>query len=355
MKDAIRVLLVDDSAVVRGMLTRVLEADPDIRVAGSAMHGRMALDWLRRHPVDVVVLDVEMPVLDGLQTLLQLQSEFPQLPVIMASSMTVKGAETTVRALKLGAAGCIAKPRTGSVQASMQQLATELNPLVKTLGARRPVGEIAGAAARTPREAGTTPDDSTYHIVVIGASTGGPNALTRVLTRLPEDFTLPICIVQHMPPTFTPLLAAHLEKDTGRPCREAIAGELLQSGRMYVAPGDYHLSLCRQHGRILTMLDHGSQQHYCRPSVNPLFQTASRLYGAAVLAVMLTGMGEDGLEGAREVVARNGYLIAQDKASSVVWGMPGAVVRERLAHRVLPLDEIAAEMRRVGMQQVVRT
>jgi two-component system, chemotaxis family, protein-glutamate methylesterase/glutaminase len=338
----IKVLVVDDSAVVRGLLVRALKSESVIEVVGTAMHGLAAISALKKQPADVVVLDVEMPVMDGLTALPHILSEFPHTRVIMASALTQEGAEPTVRALALGAAGCIAKPSAQSISASIEQLGNELVSLVKVLGQSLVSGRAAphhtppAAPVQPTREARFRPG-----LIVVGSSTGGPNALSYVLSELSDDVQCPILLVQHMPPTFTPMLARHLEKDSGRPCQEAVSGGLIERGRIYVAPGDYHLSIGRSEGRMITLLDHGPPQHFCRPSVNPLFLTAARHYGHHVLAVMLTGMGEDGIEGTREVAAKSGYIIAQDEASSVVWGMPGAVVREGLADEILPLNLIA--------------
>lgn len=358
-----RVLIVDDSAVVRGLLSRALQSDPQIEIAATAMHGQAALTHLRKMPIDVVVMDVEMPVMDGLTALGVMLKEFPKLPVVMASSLTQAGAETTVKALALGAAGCIAKPATSSASESISLLVNELVPMLKALGRKSPEGSSPVTPTGTVRSAVGTPNASmsraaastpvrslkefTPHIVVIGTSTGGPRALTEVLTQLDRRFTLPILIVQHMPPLFTPLLARRLELDCGRPCAEGVNGGAIERGHIYIAPGDYHMEITRKGDRMVTVLHQHEQEHYCRPSVNPLFRTAAQWYGSSVLAVMMTGMGDDGIEGTRDIVARNGYVIAQDQASSVVWGMPGAVVREGLAHQVLPLDLIAPTLNRI--------
>lgn len=351
--ERIRVLVVDDSAVVRGLLTRALESDPEIVVAGTAMHGELALAYLKRHTADVVVMDVEMPVMDGLTTLRHLQKEFPRVRVIMASSLTKKGAQTTVEALSLGAAGCIAKPEARNTAESIDELVRELVPLVKALGNanltapavsfHRPVAPMKPSRPAVPPQ-----------IVVIGSSTGGPNALHEVLTMLPKDFPLPIVIVQHMPPMFTPMLAKHLEKDTGRPCAEAVDGQPIERGRTYVAPGNFHVVVEKRGDRMITLLNQNPQEHYCRPSVNPLFRSVADWYGKTAVSVMLTGMGDDGIEGTRAIHERGGYVIAQDEATSVVWGMPGAVVRENLAHEVLPLSAIARAIQRVSTSEVCR-
>ncbi len=339
---AIQVLVVDDSAVVRGLLVRTLETDPQIAIAGTAMHGEAALRILRAKPVDVVMLDVEMPVMDGLTALPQILREFPHARVIMVSALTSEGAETTVRALALGAAGCIAKPVAHSVHEGIDQLARELLPLVKALAGAggstaAPAVNRLPAATRASRMRATIPPE----VIVVGSSTGGPNALSKLLSDLPANFQVPIFIAQHMPPTFTPMLARHLEKDGRRPCREAVHGEAIGRAQTYLAPGDFHLQLERTGRQVITVLNQDPAEHFCRPSVNPLFRSAVSCYGNRVLGVMLTGMGDDGIEGTRQLVASGGQMIAQDEASSVVWGMPGAVVREGLADLVLPLSQIA--------------
>lgn len=346
----IQVLIVDDSAVVRGLLARALETDPEITISGTAVHGALALSWMRKHPVDVVILDVEMPVMDGLTALGHIQNEFPNVRVVMASGLTYQGAETTVKALALalGAAGCIAKPAAGSMAESIQKLVAEMVPLVKALG--KSWKPSSGKTA--PRPLGITKTKVAPKILVIGASTSGPRALSEVLTGLPQDFRLPILIVQHMPPLFTPMLAKHIGQDTGRPCQEAVHGQPIERNHTYVAPGDFHVAVEKRGDRMVTVLNQAEPEHFCRPSVNPLFRSAAEWYGKSVLGVMLTGMGEDGIEGTRLLVERGGTMIVQDEATSVVWGMPAAVVREDLAHQVLPLSQIADAIQRLSLQKV---
>jgi two-component system chemotaxis response regulator CheB len=341
VSDPIQVLVVDDSAVVRGLLVSALSNVPEIKVVGTAMHGETALKQLRAQSVDVVLLDVEMPVMDGLTALPRILAEFPDTRVVMVSSLTQSGAASTVRALALGAAACIAKPVTSSVSQTVEKLAAELVPLVKALG-RSTVCQLvpnappnSGRARRLPA-ARAAPD-----LIVIGSSTGGPNALSSVLTDLTPDVSCPILIVQHMPPTFTSMLAKHLEKDSGRPCQEAVPGGIVEQGKIYVAPGDFHLAIDRESNQLVTTLNQGPPQHFCRPSVNPLFLSAAEHCGNRTLAVMLTGMGDDGIEGTREIDRRGGTILIQDEATSVVWGMPGAVARAGLADEILPLGCIA--------------
>lgn len=354
----IRVLIVDDSAVVRGLLARALETDSAITVCGTAMHGESALKFMHKNPVDVVILDIEMPVMDGLTALKRIQVEFPTVRVVMASSLTYQGAKTTIEALSLGAAGCIAKPQAKSTAESIEQLVQELVPLVRALGSPK---RAAPARAAADRGTAATPPNARVRpivqpaILVIGSSTGGPQALREVLTGLPTDFALPTIIVQHMPPLFTPMLAKHIAKDSGRPTTEATDGGLIERGHTYVAPGDYHVVIDKHDDRMVMTLNQNEPEHYCRPSVNTVFRSAAEWYGKTVLAVMLTGMGDDGIEGTRLIVENEGYVITQDEESSVVWGMPGAVARENLADEILPLGKIAAAINKVCSREFCRT
>lgn len=349
----IQVLVVDDSAVVRGLLNRSLEGEADYEVAGSVRHGEDALLWLQRHHADVMLLDVEMPVMDGLTTLKCVQQLYPELPVIMVSAVTESGAESTLQALAMGAVACVAKPHAQNTAACVAQLATELVPLIRELvgsGPQRPQKSSSRSGSvsnRTTQPVSvvrpqTRDHNEPFHpeVIVIGSSTGGPRALSDVLVSIPSSVDLPILIVQHMPPMFTPMLAKHLSTDSGRPGQEARNGEALQEGTIYVAPGDWHVELSRHEGRLFTQLHQGPAEHFCRPSVNPLFRSAAACCRSSVLAIMLTGMGSDGLEGTEDIRAAGGYVIAQDEASSVVWGMPGAIVNAGLADQILPLDRI---------------
>lgn len=354
--DPVKVLVVDDSAVVRGLLARAVESDPDIRLLGTAMHGQLALTALRKEAADVVVLDVEMPVMDGLTALRHIQQEFPRTKVVMASGSTYDGAETTMKALALGAAGCVAKPVTGSTSASIEQVTRELLPLIKALkpASRGDAAHVAPTRPQSPPVplAPAQRGRKTPTVLVIGSSTGGPQALRAVLCGLPRDYPLPILVTQHMPPLFTPMLAKHLGMDTGRPAHEGAEGMLIERNHTYVAPGDFHMEITKRDDRMALRLTQAPPEHFCRPSVNPMFRTAAEWYGSGVLSVMLTGMGDDGIEGTRAVVDRGGYMIAQDEASSVVWGMPGAVVRAGLAHEVLPVSEIAGAILRRSLLEV---
>ncbi len=362
----IHVLVVDDSVVTRGLLTRALQSDPEIIVSGSAGNGQTALNQLRKQHFDLVIMDVEMPILDGLETLKVMQQEFPKIPVVMASTLTKQGTATTIKALAIGAAGCIEKPKANSATEAIQLLAAQVIPLVKSLSGRK--------AARAPRPVtdlsstskNTSPSSPVHmrtreaclhkkpHVIVIGSSTGGPQALSRVMTQLSPKIQQPILVTQHMPAAFTPMLAEHIARDSKRPAKEAEDGETLQAGHIYVAPGNFHMYLQRQNLNVVVRLNQDPPEHYCRPSVNPLFRSAADVFGERVLAVMLTGMGEDGIEGTRQIYDRGGIVIAQDEATSVVWGMPGAVVKADLAHEVLPISEISHKISELAQQELIK-
>ena len=343
MSRPVQVMVVDDSAVVRGLLVSALSNDPGINVVATAMHGEAALKQLRGQSIDVVLLDVEMPVMDGLTALPRILAEYPDVRVVMVSSLTQSGAASTVRALALGAAGCIAKPATGSIAQAMEQLTAELVPLVKALG--RPEERRTEPTPQAPR-APVVRSPAARHIapqvIVIGSSTGGPNALSTLFKDLSPDVSQPILIVQHMPATFTTMLAKHLEKDSGRPCQEAVSGGVVERGRIYVAPGDFHMVVeAKDRGEKVVRLTKTPPENFCRPSVDPMLRSLAQIYGARVLTLILTGMGHDGLNGGRAVVNGGGTMVAQDEATSVVWGMPGAVATAGLCSAVLALDEIA--------------
>ncbi|MFH1301268.1 MAG: chemotaxis response regulator protein-glutamate methylesterase [Planctomycetota bacterium] len=340
----IKVLLVDDSAVIRGLMTQAINLDAGIKVVGSAMHGQTALTWLKNNQADVIVLDVEMPVMDGITCLKQLKQDYPDIPVIMASSLTRAGAEVTLQALDLGAAGCIPKPIATNAAEAIAQVAQDLIPLIKALaGVAKPVSS-SHTVLRT--KAAVHPA-KTPMILVVGSSTGGPNALKTMLSAIPKNFTIPILIAQHMPPVFTRTLAEHIERETKRPTAEAVDGAQIERGHIYIAPGDYHMVIDKQNDRMVIRLNQNAPEHFCRPSVNPLYASAAQWYGSSVLAVMLTGMGDDGIEGAKSISERKGYIIAQDEQSSVVWGMPGAIANAGLANQILPLRNIAPELARL--------
>jgi len=357
---AIRVMLVDDSAVVRGLLSRALEAEPGIRVTASVADGRMAIDTLRRRPVDVIVLDIEMPVMDGLTALPKLLEVSPNTPVIMASTLTQRNADISLRALRAGASDYLAKPSSGLALQSTESFRRELVAKVKALAPKagrsataRPApsalrGRAPEASARVARPAGLRPVPAGFRprVIAVGSSTGGPQALFEVLGSLGGTVDLPVLITQHMPATFTAILAQHLSRHCGFDAAEARDGEAVTAGRVYVAPGDWHMTVERAAGGLRIRLLQTPPENFCRPSVDPMLRSLVGCCGAGVLAVILTGMGQDGLAGCRAVVEGGGAVIAQDEATSVVWGMPGAVATAGLASSILPIRDIGPAVRR---------
>lgn len=340
----IRVLVVDDSAVARRVLARVLESDPEIEIAGFAISGVALLSKLDVLKPDVVILDVEMPDMDGLTALRHIRAKSRNLPVIMFSSLTEKGASTTVQALLLGANDYLPKPKSAtSLEESIDIIRKELIPKIKALGRKktlppqptRPQPSTPSAPLSFKRRAGAN-----VEIIAIGSSTGGPNALAYIIKQLPSYITVPIVIVQHMPPVFTTMLAKHLQMMTSMPVNEAYEGAQLNPGSIWIAPGDYHMVVERKGIKPYLHLLQTEPENFCRPSVDPLFRSVAKLYGPTVLGVILTGMGHDGLDGTRQIKETGGFVIAQDEATSVVWGMPGAVVQAGLADLVLPLEKI---------------
>lgn len=354
-----RVMIVDDSTVSRALMSRWIEESGAGRVVITASNGRAAVEALASQRVDVVVLDIEMPEVDGLTALPRLLAAQPGVQVLMASTLSQAGASATLKALRLGAADAIGKPRAGWAMAAGNDFRTELAAKVRALGAvaRRQPGELAPGGppafeASDPPPVCAPTSSARPAAIVIGASTGGPNALFRLVELLPARLDVPIFVTQHMPPTFTTLLAEHLARHARRPAIEGEDGMLAVAGHVYIAPGGRHMEVTGKPGRAYLLVTDGEPENFCRPSVNPLMRSASRVYGAATLGIMLTGMGSDGLEGAREVVRAGGTMIAQDQSTSVVWGMPGAVARAGLASHILPIDDIAAVVaRRLGLPE----
>lgn len=338
----IRALVVDDSAVLRRLISNVLASDPDIEVVGTAVDGLDAIEKVDLLRPDVVTLDVEMPRLDGLGAVKEISARHPRLPVIMFSTLTEKGASATLQALSNGASDYVAKP-TGatSFADALDIVKDELLPRVKALTAAR---RMSAAASTTPRPRPTPAVRAMPEVLVIACSTGGPDALSRVLAGVPASFGVPVLVTQHMPPVFTTQFAERLDRVSPLAVREAVDGEVVRRGEVLVAPGDFHLRLSRSAGTVRANLDQGARENFCRPAADPLLRSAAQVYGAGVLCLVLTGMGSDGLEGARVVVEKGGRVVVQDEATSVVWGMPGAVATAGLAHEVLPLDAIAPRL-----------
>jgi two-component system chemotaxis response regulator CheB len=355
----IRVLITDDSVVVRRMVSDVLASDPALEVVGTAATGRIALAKIPQVNPDVIILDVEMPEMDGLQTLAAIRQTYPRLPVIMFSTQTVRGATATLDALALGATDYVAKPaNVGSVVVAKQRISEQLIPKIKffcwgTTGETRPPSRIMpsplrqaspNAIAGVPGGGEVRPSAPRVEIVAIGVSTGGPNALAALLPTFPADLPVPVVIVQHMPPVFTRLLAERLATQAKVRVAEGINGGRLEPGQIWLAPGGYHMAVTRDALGGKLRLNEDPPENSCRPAVDVLFRSVADAYGAGALAVVLTGMGQDGLRGCEAVREVGGQVLAQDEASSVVWGMPGFVVRAGLADRVVPLSQMGPEI-----------
>ncbi len=332
-------MVCDDSAVIRGAITRMLEADPGVRVVAKAANGQQAVEALQRMAIDVVVLDIEMPVMDGMQALPLLLRTDPGLKVVMASTLTTRGAEIALRALRLGAADYLPKPSSTGLTPD-DRFQRELLEKVKGLARQR---------RRGPRPTATVPLRPVSllpaRLLAIGSSTGGPQALFTLVQGLGRQIDVPVVLTQHMPPTFTPILADHINRLDGLGCAEAKDGEPLLKGRIYLAPGDRHLMVEGRPGALRARLTMDPPENFCRPSVDPMLRSATSACEGRVLVAMLTGMGHDGLAGTRQVVDAGGTAIAQDEATSVVWGMPGAIAQAGLCHAVLPLPALAGKLR----------
>ncbi len=344
----IRVLVVDDSIVIRRLLTEVLSQDPDIELAGTAPNGRIALAKLPQLNPDLVTLDIEMPDLSGIDTLPLLRQAYPKLPVIMFSTLTERGALATLDALSRGASDYVTKPaNVGSVAAGMQSVRDQLIPKIKALCAP-PTPRVAAQVKLNAVQRGENRTPARCDVVVIGSSTGGPQALSKVLCELPANFPVPIVVVQHMPPVFTNHLANRLHQAGSLEVREARNGDLVQPGLVLIAPGNFHLQLVRQGTQIRAFTNQQPPENSCRPAVDVLFRSAAEVYGNRCFGVVLTGMGQDGLRGAQQIVSSGGTVFAQDEESSVVWGMPRAVTEAGLASRVLPLSEVSQTLQEVA-------
>ena len=351
----IRVLVVDDAVVVRKIVTDTLSSDPDIEVAATAANGKIALQKIPQINPDILTLDIEMPEMDGLQTLAAARKLYPQLPIIMFSTLTERGGAKTLEALALGATDYVTKPaNVGSVSVAMQRIRDELIPKIKIFCAKqagleapsfavpKPVSKVP-APARKPLVARKSLNTK-VDILAIGVSTGGPNALADLFPELPGDLPVPIVMVQHMPPFFTKLLAERLSAKSPLTIQEGKTGDKLEPGKAWIAPGDFHMVLEKKADGVYLKTNQDPQENSCRPAVDPLFRSVAEIYGANVLSVILTGMGQDGLIGCEHIKNAGGRVLVQDENSSVVWGMPGFVARAGLADEVLPLNQIAQKI-----------
>ncbi len=338
-----RVLVVDDSVVIRRLIADALSAEPSCELVGSAANGKIALAKILQVNPDIVTMDIEMPEMDGLTTLAEIRKTHPKLPVIMFSTLTERAAAATLKALTLGATDYVTKPSGGSLEASLQQVREQLLPKLRAFG----VPGAAGPRPPAPMVARPAPRSAPLgriDVVAIGCSTGGPNALTAVFEKIPAPLAVPVVIVQHMPPVFTRLLAERLRAQSGLSVHEAKGGETLAPGGIWVAPGDHHMIVRREGTEFRLALHQGPQENSCRPAADVLFRSVVDAYGGNVLGVVMTGMGYDGLRGCEHVREAGGQIVVQDEATSVVWGMPGAVATAGLADAIVPLNQIAVEI-----------
>lgn len=341
--EKIRVLIVDDSVVIRRLITHALEERNTLEVVGAAADGAIALARIPQLNPDVVTLDIEMPVMDGMETLRRIRRDYPQTRVIMFSTLTERGAAITMEALHSGADDYVTKESNdGSLDRSLARLRQELIPRIEQFFVLPGQAPAPGAPIVRPFLASPMSGPAIApKAVAIGVSTGGPAALSQLLPAFPSSFPLPVLVVQHMPPLFTRLLAERLNSICPLTVTEAREGDRVQAGTVLIAPGDFHMMIVPGKSGASVHLEQSPPQNSCRPAVDALFASLSATYGGAVLPVILTGMGEDGLRGSRTLRAQGACVIAQDEASSVVWGMPGAVVRAGLASHILPLNGIA--------------
>lgn len=358
-----RVMLVDDSSVIRGLLSRWLSADPAIEIVASVGNGQVAVNSIERTDPEIVVLDIEMPIMDGMTALPLILKAKPDVQVLMSSTLTQKNAEVSIKAMSLGASDYIPKPTTNREVISSQSFQSEIIEKIKSLAiAKRKIlghslykeakasmpaieQDVKSAANKIPdlRKASLTPPK----IIGVGSSTGGPQALLKFINGIKENLTVPVVITQHMPAAFTKILAGHLSKASGLECIEAIDNTPLENGKVYIAPGDHHMIVVEENDKKYLKLNQDPPENFCRPAVDPMFRSLSNLYGPAVLGIILTGMGQDGLKGSKMVVENGGTIIAQNEETSVVWGMPGAVSEAGICNAILPLDEIGGKVKRL--------
>ena len=363
----VRVLIVDDAVVVRRMLSDIISSDTELVVVGTAANGKIALTKLPQLTPDVIILDLDMPEMGGIETLRRIKKTHPRLPVIAFSTLTIRGAQATLEALSRGAADYVTKPSSlGGGKSAISTIRDELIPKIKAfarpqmrkaaLGASPGAAQAAPPRPRAAPPAGLSPKRAApIRILAIGTSTGGPNALTQLLGMLPKPFPIPIVVVQHMPPIFTNILAERLTANTGHRVYECASGTVIEPGVVWVAPGDFHMVVTKAPSGSRLQTHQGEPENSCRPAVDPLFRSVADVYGPNVLAVILTGMGGDGLKGCHKIREAGGQILVQDEASSVVWGMPGYVANAGLADKVLPIDAMAEEIKlRVSATRMVR-
>lgn len=334
----IKVLVVDDSAFMRKMITQIINAQPDLQVAGTARNGRDALAKLEKLDVDVITLDVEMPILGGLETLREIMRTKP-MPVVMLSSGTKKGSETTIRALSLGAIDFIAKP-SGSISLDLDTISEEIVHKVRLAAAAR--FEKESRPATLPlrpklKVFAAAPPGAADTLVIIGSSTGGPRAIEEVFSSIPLNLPAGVVVVQHMPKDFTRSFAERLNSLFPFPVKEAEDGDLVQNGKVLIAPGDYHLRINREHRVALSQEE---RVMFLRPSIDVTMETLPQIYKNKIVGVILTGMGRDGARGMAAIKRGGGITIAQDKNTATIYSMPGVIAEEGNADYILPLSRI---------------
>jgi two-component system chemotaxis response regulator CheB len=369
-QEPLRVMVVDDSVVIRGLISRWIDSEPDMVVAGSLRTGLDAVNQLERINPDVALLDIEMPVLDGISALPQLLAKKRNLIIIMASTLTRRNAEISFKALSLGASDYIPKPESTRELTAAETFRHDLIQKIRHLGAKlRPAAPCSLSPSLAPslpasdrsREPSARPAPAAQpqlirrafgttmpRVLLIGSSTGGPQALMALVADIGSVIDrFPVLITQHMPPTFTTILAEHLARSSRRPAHEAVDGEIVKAGQIYLAPGGRHMRVVRHGADAMIALDDGPAVNFCKPAVDPLFSSAIDVWQGSIMSVILTGMGSDGMRGGKDIVAAGGSVIAQDEATSVVWGMPGAAANAGICAAILPLNQIAPKLVRL--------
>lgn len=347
-----RVMVVDDSAIIRGMIARWVTEAGGFEVVCTASNGRMAVDLAERHKPEIILLDIEMPEVDGLAALPLILKAHPAAKIIVISTLTQRNAQISLKCLSLGAVDYLAKPESARAADAAAEFRRDLIEKLKALGLAKPrQPRVAHAAlqavpAQLPKPSLQKLGNVRPQCLLIGSSTGGPRAVERVLQDLkPSLSNIPVLIVQHMPAMFTAVFAEHLQSLLSVPCREAKDGEPILAGTVLVAPGGRHMGVAMASGKPVVRLNDGPAENFCRPAVDVLFREAASAWGGATLATVLTGMGSDGTAGARFIINAGGTVIAQDEATSIVWGMPGSIVKAGLAHEILPLDVIGRSLK----------